>query len=54
VDLEITASTDCNQAASAAETRVSIVDSLAMPETTDVDFEPPRLADELFRLPELS
>ena len=32
----------------------SIVESLAMPEATGLEFEPPRLVDELLRLPELS
>ena len=31
----------------------SIVDMLAMPEASDVDFEPPRLRVELYRKPEL-
>ena len=37
-----------------AERGTSIVDSLAMPEATGIDLEPPRLVDKLVRLPDLS
>lgn len=37
-----------------AAKEASIVESLAMPEATDVEFEPPRLADKLVQLPDLS
>ena len=37
-----------------AEKGASIVESLAMPQVADVEFEPPRLADKLIRLPDLS
>ena len=37
-----------------AEKRPSIVELLAMPQTADVEFEPPRMADELVRLPDPS
>ncbi len=54
MDPQITTSKEFNQQVRNDETRASIVDSLAMPAATDVEFEPPRLADELLRLPELS
>lgn len=34
--------------------QVSIVDLLAMPGTTDVDFEPPRLSSDFYRTADLS
>lgn len=37
-----------------ADKGTSIVEWLAMPELTAVEFEPPRLADKLVRLPDLS
>ena len=37
-----------------AEKEASIVESLAIPQAVDVEFEPPRLADELIRLPDPS
>ena len=37
-----------------AEKGASIVEWLAMPEATGVEFEPPRLADKLVRIPGLS
>ena len=36
-----------------AEQDRSIVDLLAMPQTASLQFEPPRLGDELIRLPKL-
>ncbi len=37
-----------------AGTQVSIVELLAMPETADIDFEPPRLDKDLYRPADLS
>ena len=37
-----------------SEKAASIVESLAMPEATSVEFEPSRLADKLVRIPDLS
>ena len=50
---KITTSKEPNQQVNNDKKRVSIVESLAMPEGTDVEFEPPRLGDELLRIPEL-
>lgn len=32
---------------------VTIVDLLALPDAPDIEFEPPRLSDELFKTPDL-
>ena len=37
-----------------AEKGASIVESLAMPKATGVEFEPPRMADKLVQAPDLS
>lgn len=37
-----------------AEKGTSIVELLAMPQADSIEFEPPRLADERVRLPDLS
>ena len=37
-----------------AEKGASIVESLAMPDATGVEFEPPRMADKLVQAPDLS
>jgi prevent-host-death family protein len=34
--------------------QVGIIELLAMPDTVDIDFEPPRLDDEIFRPADLS
>ena len=54
MDPKTTNSKEFNQQVSNANKRASIVESLAMLEATDVEFEPPRLVDELLRIPELS
>ena len=54
MDPKITTSKELNQQVSTAKKRASIVESLAMPTGTDVEFEPPRLGGELLRIPELS
>ncbi len=54
MDHKITTSKEFNPQVSSAEKEPSIVESLAMPEATDVEFEPPRVADKPLRLPELS
>ena len=45
---------ELNQQVSSPGKGPSIVESLATPEATGLEFEPPRLVDELLRLPELS
>ena len=54
MDSKITTSKELNQQVSTAKKQGSIVESLAMHEGADVEFEPPRLGDELLRIPELS
>ncbi|MDE0355355.1 MAG: hypothetical protein OXK20_06815 [Deltaproteobacteria bacterium] len=54
MDPKITDSKKLNQQVNNGRKRVSIVESLAVPEGTDVEFEPPCLGDELLRIPELS
>ncbi len=54
MDPKNTDNKELNQQVSNARKRGSIVELLAMPEGTDVEFEPPRPGDELLRIPELS
>ena len=53
MDHKITTSKEFNPQVSSAEKGPSIVESLAMPDATAVEFEPPRLADKLLTAPEL-
>ena len=54
MDPKITANEESDKQVTSSRKRDGIVESLAIPEATDIEFEPPRLLDELLTLPEPS